>query len=110
MKTKELRKKEKLQHYETRDLTKFYQYDGWTDFEMEDLLPSDGDGDCICGGDTEELMSGAYKVRVLITNKGKKEDVVRCLKKILRDIEKSIPSVLDVPDPAGIGTIRTSIN
>ena len=78
----------KLEHYATRDLTKFVQYDGFImDYDDDFVLVPDEEGHCIMAGETQELMTGNYSVRVLITEGTDKEQVVALLKKILATIE-----------------------
>jgi len=84
----DITKAEKLKHYATRDLTSFCQYDGFYMPEGgDDIMHPDEDMHCIIAGETQELMTGVYEVRVLITDGADKEQAVAMLKKILDWIE-----------------------
>jgi hypothetical protein len=81
-------KLEKLQHYASRDLTRFTQYDVGLHSSYDDMFPPDKDGDTLSGGRTDELMTGTYGVRVLITDGTSKTDALRALEKVRKWIEK----------------------
>lgn len=82
-------KDELLKHYSTKEPHLFYQMDG---FFMpdggDDVMRSDDDGDCICSGETCELMTGYTNVRVLITPETDKRTAVRQLVKIIDWIKR----------------------
>lgn len=81
-------KKELLDHYATRDPVTFYQLDGFADGAMDDMGGSDEDGDAVYWGVTQELMTGVYNVRVLVTDGTPDAAALRLLRKILAGIEE----------------------
>ncbi len=76
-----------LRHYSQRQPKKFTQIDGFSgDTE------GDEDGHTIYSSETYELMSGAYAVRVLVTDGTHKQNVLTILDKIRAQIaNKGIP-------------------
>ena len=63
-------KQKLLDHYAERDPHSFVQYDAFIDVEGDpkySMMYPDDEGDCVLSGVTQELMTGAYAVRVLIT-------------------------------------------
>ncbi|MBT7072522.1 MAG: hypothetical protein HN975_16715 [Anaerolineae bacterium] len=77
-------KEEKLRHYATRDLMPFLQFDGFycPDGGLFPVGSPDDDWDWVSCGATDELMSGAPNVRVLITPDTSQKEALRLLKKI----------------------------
>lgn len=76
-------KKEKLEHYAERDLVRFCQLDGWADVQEDSLMRRDKDGDTCFAGQTEELMTGYYNVRILITRGTTVADALRLIGKLV---------------------------
>ncbi len=58
-----------LAHYAERDPQSFFQFDAFIDVEgdADSMMHPDHEGDCVLSGVTQELMTGACAVRVLIT-------------------------------------------
>lgn len=77
-----------LDHYSTREPHVFKQYDVFTNMHLADVMRPDDEGDAISGGDTHELMSGAWDVRCLINPRITQGDAVRALRKVLACIER----------------------
>ncbi|GFP24783.1 hypothetical protein HKBW3S43_01045 [Candidatus Hakubella thermalkaliphila] len=75
-------KKELLEHYATREPQAFFQFDGFADVEEDCVMKPDKDGDCLFSRVTHELMTGTYRVRVLITPGTSKEKALALLQKI----------------------------
>lgn len=60
-------KQELLSHYAARDPQSFFQFDAFTDVIEDCVMRPDPEGDCVMSGVTQELMTGVYAARVLIT-------------------------------------------
>lgn len=72
-----------LAHYAEKEPKTFWQYDGFVGQSADDyVMKADGDGDSIMWGVTQELMTGMYGVRVLVTAGTSQADAVRVLGKI----------------------------
>jgi hypothetical protein len=75
-----------LQHYAKRQPKRFTQIDGFTEVQPFDVLAGDKNELAITSGETFELMSGAYAVRVLIPEGTEKVEVLALLDKIKKAI------------------------
>ncbi|CAN5459994.1 hypothetical protein BH20ACI3_BH20ACI3_41880 [soil metagenome] len=58
---------ELLARYARREPVAFVQIDGFSGVPLEDVMTPDQEGDAVMLGETFELMSGVYAVRVLVT-------------------------------------------
>jgi hypothetical protein len=85
---KEPTKEELLRHYAEKEPHRFIQYDGFYDVSPEEVLPSDEFGLAVILGETYELMSGAYGVRVLVEPDTPRETVLALLSRISAVIKK----------------------
>lgn len=74
---------ELLAHYARREPVAFMQFDGFSGVPLEDVTTPDQEGDAVMAGETFELMSGAYAVRVLISRGTDAPTAERLLTKIL---------------------------
>jgi hypothetical protein len=85
-------KQDLLDSYADKPVRRFMQIDGWCNVPTDDVMHPDDDGDQTCIGTTHELMrsSGQHmRVRLLIHEDGRPEDVRRLLTKVLDDIEET---------------------
>ena len=99
--------KGKLEHYAHRKLSDFFQFDVFLDVPEDSVVRPDENGMCLYRRETQELMTGAYGVRVLVIRKKvqRRADVVRAIRKIADWIECNedslVPSCLlpheDIP-------------
>ena len=75
---------ELLAQYARREPVAFVQIDGFAGVPpQDDVMRPDEDGDAVMLGETFELMSGAYAVRVLVTRGTDATTARRLLRKIL---------------------------
>lgn len=87
-KKNENKKTDLLRHYNRREPVKFIQYDIFTKGFDDEIVIPDKDGYSLFRGTTEELMTGAYTLRVLIIPNTKKEIVIKGLKKVIEWVER----------------------
>lgn len=85
-----------LRHYAERDPQSFYQLDAFTQVVHDDVFVPDDEGDCVSCSVTQELMSGAYALRVLITAGTSKDEAVRLLSKATDAIRGDVMERLDI--------------
>jgi len=86
-----------LQRYARRQPRQFTQLDGFTKVAPFDVMGGDDDGHALMGGETYELMSGAYAVRLLVTEGAEKHDVLALLEKMRRWIARDGISLAPPP-------------
>jgi hypothetical protein len=75
-------KAELLDHYATREPTRFLQFDAFANVGPDTIVRPDQDGDSLFRTETFELMTGLPAVRVLITPGTSKEKALQLLDKI----------------------------
>ena len=87
---KKQKEREKLiDHYKTKPLSKFVQYDAFVDCdENDDIKPNPETGVYVFCGKTTELMGTCNEVRILISEKATKSDVLRGNKEVTDMIKK----------------------
>lgn len=83
-------KQKLLRHYAERDPQSFYQLDAFTQVAQDDVFGPDDEGDCVMCGVTQELMTGTYALRVLITSGTTKDEAVRLLSKVVDAIRSDV--------------------
>ena len=81
VKDEALKKAELLAHYAKKPIVRFLQLDAFTDVVGDSVMHPDEDGDCLMGGQCDELRSCA-EVRVLIREGISDKEAIRCLKKL----------------------------
>lgn len=88
--------KSKLEHYANRKLTDFFQFDCFCGNSPDSHPKPDENGMCVFSGETQELMSGAYDVRVLIARRKvqNKAEVVQAIRKVADWIESNEKSMI----------------
>lgn len=91
------RKREKLAHYARRDLVEFRQLDGFANVQEDSVMHRDADGDDCWTSRTEELMTGAYGVRILITKGTTMKDALRLIDKLVGWLKRE-PELLEFKD------------
>jgi len=94
---KRMTKDQLLQHYSRKQPQKFTQLDGFTEVRHDDVMRGDENGHALMGGETYELMSGAYAVRLLVTEGAEKHDVLALLEKMRRWIARDGISLATPP-------------
>ena len=77
-----------LQHYARSQPKRFAQIDGFANVPPWSAMGDDSNAGAIFGGETYELMSGAYAVRVLITEGTKAKVALALLDKIKEWIKR----------------------
>jgi len=82
--TMEERKRALLKHYQTRNPVTFFQLDGFVNVDGDCVMRPDADGDWLSAGLTDELMTGAYAVRILITKGTSAKDALRLIRKLAK--------------------------
>ena len=92
------RRQELLEHYSKTSITTFEQYDGFVNCH-DDITPPDKDGDWLCWHTSDDLMSGVYAVRILITRGTKKADACRIINKLTELITKHNGDFDGTPEP-----------
>jgi hypothetical protein len=102
--TMEIAKMRKIAHYLTRDLTEFRQFDGFCDVQEDSFMSRDVDGDDCWSSRTEELMTGIYNVRILITKGTTAKDAIRLINKLNAWLARE-PEFLDFKDNSDTGGI-----
>lgn len=82
-------KQELLEHYSQKEPVEFIQFDAFGNPECFDsIIAPDEDGISLFAGESFDLMSGIWDVRVLITRERiDKQKTIRMLKKIIDWIE-----------------------
>jgi len=86
-----------LQHYARRQPKRFTQIDGFTAVKDDYVMKGDPEGHALTGGETFELMTGVYAVRLLITEGADKHEVLILLDKIRRWIARDGVSLATTP-------------
>jgi len=78
----------------SRPPVKFIQFDDFTDPSTHDgVVRPDKDGHSIWSGQTEDMMTGIYTIRVLVKPNASAETIIKGLKKIAAWIKKD-PEIL----------------
>jgi hypothetical protein len=86
-----------LAHYAKRQPKRFTQIDGFTEVLPYEVLAGDPDGHSVSTGETFELMSGAYAIRLLITEGTEKVQALALLDKIKSAIAGDRISLSPIP-------------
>ncbi len=83
-------KQKLLNHYSTAEVREYIQLDAYHEDgeNVDDIFPSDQDGDTVIFGTTKELRHTDLDVRIHISQHTSKTDAIRLIEKILNSYRK----------------------